>query len=101
MWKMNSNKIFSSWWITQYSERTIYHAYNNRSKKKLFSPRTKLSYNRFFSEKLLTIEMNETQTFRNKSVYLPQWILEISEIVMYRFCYDYVKSKYGEKARIC
>ena len=101
MWKMNSNKIFSSWWITQYSERTIYHAYNNHSKKKLFSPRTKLSYNRFFSEKLLTIEMNKTQTFRNKSVYLGQWILEISEIVMYRFWYDYVKSKSGEKTRIC
>ena len=37
----------------------------------------------------------------NKSVYLGLSILEISKIVMYEIWYDYVKPKYGEKAKLC
>ena len=42
---------------------------------------------RFFSESLLTIEMERT--------------LEISEIVMCELWYDYVKPKYKEKTKLC
>ena len=37
----------------------------------------------------------------NKSVYLGLSVLEISKIVMYEIWYDYVKPKYGEKAKLC
>ena len=37
----------------------------------------------------------------NKSVYLELSILELSKILMYEFCYDYVKPKYGEKTKLC
>ena len=37
----------------------------------------------------------------NKRVYLGLSILELSEILMYEFWYDYVKPKYGEKAKLC
>ena len=37
----------------------------------------------------------------NKSVYLGLSILESSKILMYEFWYDYVKPKYGEKAKLC
>ena len=33
-----------------------------------------------------------------KPVFLGQWTLELSKILMYEFWYDYVKPKYGEKA---
>ena len=33
----------------------------------------------------------------NKPVYLGLWILEISEIVMDMFWYDYIKPIYGKK----
>ena len=36
-----------------------------------------------------------------KPVYLGLSILEISKIVMCEFWYDYVKPKYGEKAKLC
>ena len=36
----------------------------------------------------------------NKPVYLQISILEISKIFMYEFRYDYVKPKYGEKAKL-
>ena len=37
----------------------------------------------------------------NKLAYLGLSMLEISKIVMYQFLYDYVKPKYGEKAKLC
>ena len=37
----------------------------------------------------------------NKPVYLGFSILALSKILMYEFKYDYVKVKYGEKARLC
>ena len=36
----------------------------------------------------------------NKSVYLGLSILELSKILMYIFWYDYVKAKYGKKAKM-
>ena len=38
----------------------------------------------------------------NKPVYLylDLSILELSKIVMWEFCYDYIKPKYGEKAKL-
>ena len=36
----------------------------------------------------------------NKPVYLELSILELSKILMYQFWYDYVKQKYGEKAKL-
>ena len=45
--------------------------------------------------------MKRTQILTNKVVYLDLSVLEISKIVMYEFCYDYVKLEYGQKAKLC
>ena len=37
----------------------------------------------------------------NKRVYLGLAILEITKIVMNEFCHNYMKPKYGEKAKLC
>ena len=41
----------------------------------------------------------KTETLMNKLVYLGFSILE-SKILMYEFCYDYVKPRYGETAKM-
>ena len=37
----------------------------------------------------------------NKPVHLGLSALELSKILMYQFWYDYVKLKYGDKAKFC
>ena len=44
--------------------------------------------------------MRKTQIVMNKQVYLGLSILTLSKTVMYEFWYDYVKPKYGEKAKL-
>ena len=41
---------------------------------------------KFFSENLLVIKIKRTQIYMNKPVYLALSILEISKIIMYKFC---------------
>ena len=51
---------------------------------------------KFFTENLLAIEMTKIQILMNKPVYSGLSILDLSENVMYEFCCDYVKPKYGD-----
>ena len=37
----------------------------------------------------------------NKPVYLGQVILDLSKTLMYEFCYDYMRPKYGSKVKLC
>ena len=46
------------------------------------------------------MEMKKTEVKMNKPVYLGQAILDISKTLMYEFWYDYIKLKYGDKARL-
>ena len=41
------------------------------------------------------------QILMNKSVYLGLSILDLSKSAMYEFWYDYIKPRYGEKAKLC
>ena len=54
-----------------------------------------------FSENLLAIEMKKTKVNMNKPVYLGMSILDISKMSMYKFCYDYFKPKYEDRAKLC
>ena len=56
---------------------------------------------KYISKDLLIMEMKKTEVKMNKPVYLGQAILDISKTLMYEFWYDYIKPKYGDKARLC
>ena len=56
---------------------------------------------KWFSEKLLEIEMKNTKVKMNKPIYLGLSILEISKTLMYEFWYDYMKPKYGDNVKSC
>ena len=46
-------------------------------------------------------EMKKTNVKMNKPIYLGMSILDISKIIMYEFWYDYIKPKYGDRAKLC
>ena len=56
---------------------------------------------KYISKDLLIMEMNKVEVKMNKPIYLGQAILDISKTLMYEFWYDYIKPKYGDKARLC
>ena len=43
----------------------------------------------------------KTEILLNKPVYLGLSIIELSKLLMYEFWYNYTKTKYGEKAKLC
>ena len=56
---------------------------------------------KFFTENLLSGKIKMTQILMKKPVYLDLSVLALSKIVTYEIWYDYVKPKYGQKARLC
>ena len=54
-----------------------------------------------FSENLLAVELKKTKVKMNKPVYLGISILGISKTLMYKFWYDYTKSKYRNRIKFC
>ena len=47
----------------------------------------------FFSENSLTMKMKKIQIVLNELVYLRLSILEMNKIIIYKFQYDYLKTK--------
>ena len=45
--------------------------------------------------------MGKTEILINKPIYLGLSILDLSKTVISEFWYDYVKSEYGENAKLC
>ena len=44
--------------------------------------------------------MKKTEVKMNKPIYLGLSVLDISKLALYEYWYDYVKPKYGDKAKI-
>ena len=55
---------------------------------------------KIFSENLVSVHMKKTSLTMNKPVYLGMCILELSKIIMFDFHYNYIKSKYADKAKL-
>ena len=55
---------------------------------------------KIFSENLASVHIKKTSLTMNKPVYLGMCILDLSKTIMYDFHYNYIKSKYGDKAKL-
>ena len=47
------------------------------------------------------MEMKKTEIKMNVPIYIGFTILEVSKTVMWKFFYDYLKPKYGDKMKLC
>ena len=55
---------------------------------------------KIFSENLVSVHMKKTSLTMNKPIYLGMCILDLSKTIMYDFHYNYIKPKYGDKAKL-
>ena len=55
---------------------------------------------KIFNENLVSVHMRKTSLLMNKPIYLGMCILDLSKIIMYDFHYNYIKSKYADKAKL-
>ena len=53
-----------------------------------------------FDENLIAVHMKKTKLYCNKPVYLGMSILDLSKSLMYDFHYNYIKTNYGDKAKL-
>ena len=53
-----------------------------------------------FDENLIAVHMKKTKLYFNKPVYLGISILDLSKSIMYDFHYNYIKTKYGDNAKL-
>ena len=62
----------------------------------------KPNYNgcKIIDEDLVSVHMKKTSLTMNKPVYLGMSILDLSKNIMFDFHYNYIKLKYGEKAKL-
>ena len=71
---------------------------------KLFTTERKRNYvvskAEFFTKSLLETEMRNSEILINNSVYLGFLMLELSNILMYQFCYEYIKLNIVKKPNV-
>ena len=53
-----------------------------------------------FDENLISVHMKKTKLYFNKPVYLGMSILDLSKSFMYDIHYNYIKTKYGDNAKL-
>ena len=96
--KLMNNAVFGKTMENVRKHRDVKLVKTDRRRNKLVSEPNYHTM-KLINDNLAIIEMRKVKVKMNKPVYLGLSILEISKITMYEFWYDYVKSKYGNRAR--
>ena len=98
--KLMNNAVFRKAMENIRKHRNIKLVTTDKKRNKLVSEPNYHTIN-YISEDLSIIEMNKTKVKMNKPKYLGLSILDISKILMYEFCYDYMKPKYNGSVKLC
>ena len=98
--KLMNNSVFGKTMENVRNHRDIKLVTSDKRRKRLVSEPNYHSHKKF-SEHLMAIEMKKTRVKMTKPLYLGMSILDISKILMYEFWYDYIKPKYGDRAKLC
>ena len=72
----------------------------NKEKGEKLSAKPNFKHCNIFCENVIAIHMKKTKLKFNKPVYLGMCILDLSKTLTYDFHYNYIKPKYGGKAKL-
>ena len=98
--KLINNSVFGKTSENVGNHRDIKLVTSGKRRKTLVSEPNYYSHKKF-PEHLMAIEMKKTKAKMTKPLYLGMSILDISKTLMYEFWYDYIKPKYGHRAKLC
>ena len=97
--KLMNNSVFGKT-MENIRNRVHIKLVNDRKKGRKLTAKPNFKHLNIFCEELIAIRMNKTHLVMNKPVYLGMCILDLSKTIMYDFHYNYIKPKYGYKAKL-
>ena len=99
-YKLMNNAVYGKT-IENIRKQKIIKLVNDDTKRNKLASEPNYHTTKWFSESLLAIEMKKTSVYMNKPIYLGLAILSLSEIKMYEYWYDEMKTKYGDRITLC
>ena len=100
VFKIMNNSVFEKTSKNQTNHKDIKLATSDKRRKRIVSEPNYHSHKKF-SEHLMAMEMKKTKLKLTKPRYLGMSILDIEKTLMYEFWYDYIRPKYGDRAKLC
>ena len=97
--KLMNNSVFGKT-MENIRNRVNVKLVNTKEKLRKLAAKPNFKGRKIFSENLVSVHMKKTSLTMNKPVYLGMCILELSKIIMFDFHYNYIKSKYVDKAKL-
>ena len=94
-----NNSVFGKT-MENFRNRVDIKLVNNRKQAEKLNAKPNFNHCNIFSENLVAIHMKKTRLVFNKPVYLGMCILDLSKTLMYNFHYNYIKQKYGYRAKL-
>ena len=97
--KLMNNSVFGKT-MENIRNRVDVKLVNTKNKLRKLVAKPNFKSCKIFNENLVSVHMKKTSLTMVKPVYLGMCILDLSKTIMYDFHYNYIKSKYGDKAKL-
>jgi hypothetical protein len=97
--KLMNNSVFGKT-MENLRKRTRIELVNKSDRLKYMCAKPSFKSFKIFNENLIAVHMAKTKLVLNRPIYVGCSILDISKILMYDFHYNYVKTKYEDKAKL-
>ena len=98
-YKLMNNSVFGKT-MENLRNRVDVKLVNTKEKLRKLVAKPNFKSRKIFNENLVSVHMKKTSLLMNKPIYLGMCILDLSKIIMYDFHYNYIKSKYADKAKL-